>query len=98
MNELPSDFPHSPPEGYSYELSSFKKNVTAVWLRHPNQYNYTSDVVRTVWGFIKTTKKGMTYHAPVNCKKVGDVVNIDDTTPYTAMQLNLSPLERLLMS
>ena len=33
LTELPNDFPHEPPEGYSYEATDFKKNVVAIWLR-----------------------------------------------------------------
>ena len=96
--ELPIDFPHTAPSGFSYKLEEFKKNVTAIWLHHPPKYNYTSDPVRTIWGFVKykKTRGGYThaYHAPVNSKKVGSVVNISETRSFTAMQLNLSPLEK----
>ena len=99
--ELPLDFPHTPPEGYKYEVEQFRSNVVRIWLRHPDTYNYTSDPVRTVWGFVKTTggkrSPKKTYHAPINANKVGDSVDINDTRCYTAMQLNLSPLERAFL-
>jgi len=91
MNLCPLDFPHQPPEGYSYEYTSFKRNVTAIWLRNHSVFSYTSDPVRTIWGFFNT-KTGK-YYAPINSKRIGKEVRLSDTREYTAMQLNLSPLE-----
>tara|TARA_A100001201_G_scaffold2589_7_gene6640 strand:+ start:444 stop:752 length:309 start_codon:yes stop_codon:yes gene_type:complete len=101
--ELPVDFPHKPPNTYKYEVEQFRSNVIRIWLLHPPRYTYSNDPVRTVWGFCKTTtrKKGSnsrTYYAPINANKVGEPVNIADTRPYTAMQLNLNPLEQALYS
>ena len=91
MIELPPSFVHQPPEGYSYEVKEFKRNVISIWLRNHSVFSYTSDPVRTIWGFYntKTTK----YYAPINHKKCGDEVSFSDTRSYTAMQLNLNPLE-----
>jgi len=36
------------------------------------------------------------WFAPVNSKKVGEPVDINSTRPWTAMPLNLNPLENLL--
>ena len=94
MLELPTDFHHEPPKKYSYFVDNHKGNVIAIWLQHHQTFSYTSDVVRTIWGYFDT-KKGQ-YYAPINSKKPGKVVNIKDTTPYTAMQLNLNPLEHAL--
>ena len=90
MLELPSDFLHQPPDGFEYEVQQFKRNMVSIWLLHPNCYIYTDDVVRTIWGFYDTKKK--VYCAPINSKKPGKVVDINDTRSYTAMQLNLNPL------
>ena len=87
---LPNDFPHEPPENYSYEVTQHKRNVVAIWLRDYRKYVYTSDDVRTIWGFYDT-KRGE-YFAPINHKKQGQSVDITDTRSYTAMQLNLNPL------
>ena len=92
--ELPPDFPHKAPKGYSYEVSSFKRNLIAIWLRNHAVFSYTSDPVRTIWGFYDGKKK--CYHAPINSTKQGDKVDIADTRDYTAMQLNLNPLEAAL--
>ena len=100
--ELPPDFPHTAPEGYSYHVQEFKRNVVSIWLLHQSTYSYSSDPVSTIWGFCKTktTKRSTThtYYAPINSNKVGKEVSISDTRPYTAMQLNLNPLEALLFS
>ena len=40
--------------------------------------------------------KSRTYSAPINFSKQGDTVDINKTRPYTAMQLNLNPLEAAL--
>ena len=99
--ELPPDFPHKAPDGFKYEVSQFKSNIVAIHLRHPDVYSYTSDPVRTIWGFVKTKKgrKGSTtktYHAPINSNKVGKEVDVNDTRSWTAMPLNLNPLEAAL--
>ena len=60
-------------------------------LHNGSFFNYTSDPVRTIWGFYRGDKK--TYHAPINSNKIGEVVDLNQTRSYTAMQLNLNPLE-----
>jgi len=89
--ELPLNFPHKAPKGFSYEVESHKSNIIAIWLLHHREYCYSSDPVRTIWGFYNT-RKGC-YHAPINSTKHGDQVDISNTRPYTAMQLKLTPLE-----
>lgn len=96
VNDLcPPEFKHKAPKGYSYEFSSFKRNITAIWLRNHSLFVYTSDPVRTIFGFYNT--KTRKYFAPINSKKVGKEVKLSDTTPYTAMPLNLNPLERAFL-
>ena len=92
---LPDGFPHKPPPGYSYEVKEHKRNMVSIWLRNHATFSYTSDPVRTIWGFYNT-KKGC-YHAPINSTKHGDQVDINDTRDYTAMQLNLNPLMRAFL-
>jgi len=61
-------------------------------MHHHRFYNYNSgEQVYTVWGFYNP--KTDTYYSPVNAKKVGKVVDISTTRDYTAMPLNLNPLE-----
>jgi hypothetical protein len=94
--ELPPDFIHEPPTGFSYEVKSHKSNVVAIWLLHHRKYCYSSDPVRTIWGFYNTKQR--CYHAPINSTKHGDKVDIDKTRSHTAMQLNFNPLELALYS
>ena len=95
--ELPSDFPHEPPQGYEYKVVRKNSSILAIWtVRNPGfVYNDGNDVY-CIWGFYNTKKR--CYYAPINSTKKGDLVDIDDTTPYTAMQLNLNKLEELLYS
>ena len=90
--ELPPDFPHEPPKNYTYEVEEFRRNVLRIWCCNHAQFVYNDGAVsKTVWGFYNTKKRE--YYAPINSKKCGDQVDICDTRPYTAMQLNLNPLE-----
>ena len=88
-----AEFPHKAPKNYSYEFEEFKRNVIAIWLRCHLKFDYNNGAkTRTIWGFYNS-KKGE-YYAPINASKCGDMVNIQDTSPYSAMQLNITPLER----
>tara|TARA_B100001094_G_scaffold327296_1_gene385206 strand:+ start:56583 stop:56906 length:324 start_codon:yes stop_codon:yes gene_type:complete len=97
------DFPHNPPEGYSYQFKQHNASTISIWLLHHRRYVFhNSDAsISTIWGFCKRKhgKKGSsstTYFSPINSNKIGKEVSIDDTSPYTAMQLNLNPLELAL--
>jgi hypothetical protein len=86
------EFPHKPPEGYSYEQVPYKRNVIAVWILHHRQFSYNSgSPIRCIWGFYNTKTKE--YFAPVNSKTIGKRVDISQTTPYSAMILKQTPLE-----
>lgn len=89
--ELPPDFIHTAPKGYSYEVEQFKRNLLAIWIVNHGIFSYTDTPPRSIWGFFNG-KKGE-YYAPVNATKCGNKVSIEDTTPYSAMQLNFNPLE-----
>ena len=92
MELLPNDFSHIAPEGYCYEAIQFKRNLISIWTVYQSGFTYNGySKSYCIWGFYDTKKQ--CYHAPINSKKVGDVVDINDTTPYSAMQLNLNPLE-----
>ena len=92
--ELPPDFPHEPPKGYHYEVESFRRNVCRICIVNDGSFSYTDVAPKSVWGFYNA--KSRTYSAPINYSKQGDTVNINQTRPYTAMQLNLNPLEAAL--
>jgi len=80
------EFPHVAPKGYSYEYdNNFKRNITRVWIVNLGEFSYKDTRPRSVWGFYNT--KRQTYHAPIDVNRVGSVVHIDNTTPYSAMQI-----------
>jgi len=92
MIELPNDFPHQPPKGFSYEVLPFKRNIIAIWCCNHTKFNYNDGAIaKSIWGFYNT--KNREYLAPIDHKKPGKTVDISDTRPYTAMPLNLNPLE-----
>lgn len=86
-----SDFPHTAPEGYSYEFKEFNNRLVAIWLYHFYPFSYTTKSVKSIWGFYSPKKRE--YYSPINSTKCGNKVNIKDTNPYTAMKLNITPLE-----
>jgi hypothetical protein len=95
------DFPHLPPEGFSYSFESFNARYDAVWIVNHSVFSYRDTPPKAIWGFY-SSKKGsygeQKYYAPINSKKVGKEVSIKDTTAYSAMKKNLNPLEALLYS
>ena len=88
--ELPPDFIHQSPEGFSYEVTEHRKNMLAIWILNHGMFSYTSTPPRSIWGFYSTKKR--CYHAPINSTRHGATVDIDKTSSYTAMQLKLNPL------
>lgn len=89
------EFPHQPPEGYSYEQVPFKSSVIAIWIHNHYKFSYNGGRgARSIWGFYNTKTK--CYHSPVNSKTVGNQVNISDTSPYSAMIPKLTPLEQCM--
>ena len=94
--QLPADFIHEPPKGFHYEVDQFRRNVHRICIVNDGTFSYTDVAPKSVWGFYNTKKRA--YFAPINFTKCGDQVDISDTRPYTAMQLNLNPLEHVLYS
>ena len=82
---LPPDFPHQPPEGFSYEIHEHKSNVIGIWIRNHARYSYTDEPIRSIWGFYNTKKQ--CYIAPINHKRPGKPVDVSNTTAYSAMPL-----------
>jgi len=93
-NVIMIDFPHLPPEGYSYSFESFNARYDVIWIVNHGEVSYRDTPPKSVWGFY-LSKKGK-YYAPINSKKVGKEVSIRDTTPYSSMRKNLNPLETVL--
>ena len=76
---------HKAPEGYHYERTDFKTNVIAIWIHFDRRFDYNlGDECRCIWGFYNTKTKQ--FHAPKNSSTVGDVVDLNKTTCYSAMQ------------
>jgi len=90
------DFPHLPPEGFSYSFESFNARYDAVWIVNHSVFSYRDTPSKAIWGFYSSKKQK--YYAPINSKKVGKEVSIKNTTPYSAMKKNLNPLESVLYS
>lgn len=89
---LPESFKHTAPEGYSYEVEEFKRNIISIWIRNHYQFVYNDGAsARSIWGFFNT--KTESYHAPINSSKCGDSVEFGNTSPYSAMKPKLTPLE-----
>ena len=89
---LPESFKHTAPDGYSYEVEEFKRNIIAIWICNHYQFVYNDGAsARSIWGFwcSKTGK----YYAPINSTKCGDSVEFGDTSPYSSMKPKLTPLE-----
>ena len=85
------EFPHIAPKGYTYEFEEFKRNVIAIWIRNSTTFDYNlGKSVRCIWGFYDSKKR--TYLSPINAKTPGKCVDIENTTPYTAMPLKHNPL------
>ena len=86
------DFPHRAPKGMYYEQTEFKRNVVAIWIHHRRRFDYNlGDPVRCIWGFYNT--KTRVYYSPINSKTIGRAVDIERTTPYSAMLIKQTPLE-----
>lgn len=86
------DFPHTAPEGYSYEFELFNTRLVSIWLLCHRRFDYNlGKPTRTIWGFY-CPKKGE-YYAPINSSKCGDKVDIDNTRSYTAMPIKRTALE-----
>ncbi len=86
--------PHNPPEGYYYETTNFKRNVFAIWICRDSSYSLINRSSKSIWGFYNPTKRQ--YYSPITSTKQGSPVELSQTTPYSAMVLNLNPLETLL--
>lgn len=87
--------PFKAPENWKYSKTKFNSKFDAIWLISTRKWDYTNEEVKCIWGFVnlKTNK----IHAPINAQKPGSVVELERTTPYTAMPLKLNPLEMALL-
>jgi len=85
------EFPHKAPKDYSYQFETWNTRTIRIMLTCSKQFDYNHGVqTQTVWGFYSPKKR--VYYAPVNVKTIGKEVNINNTTPYTAMPIKQTPL------
>lgn len=70
------------PDGFKFVVQrDFDSKHHAIWLYHSFSYSYTSEPVKTIWGFLR--KKDMKIVSPINAKKPGKVAEY--VTAYSAM-------------
>ena len=84
---------HQCPDGFEYTMDDFNKTTKRIWItNHTQEFQYREGAgpPKSIWGFYKPKSKK--YYAPINHKKMGKEVRIEDTRPYSAMPLNLNPL------
>ena len=84
---------HKCPEGFEYVMDDFNASTKRIWIiNHTMEFQYREGAgpPKSIWGFYKPKSKK--YYAPINHKKIGKEVRIEDTRPYSAMPLNLNPL------
>ena len=85
--ELPPDFIHEPPKGFHYEVDQFRRNVHRICIVNDGTFSILMCGTQVRLGDSINTKTGE-YFAPINFSKQGDKVDIKNTRPYSAMQLN----------
>ena len=74
--ELPSDFPHSPPDNYKYKVIRKNSSLLSIWTVYQREFIYNNgDESACIWGFYNPKKRE--YYAPINSTKVGDKVDIN---------------------
>ena len=83
---------HRAPEGYEYWMEDFNSKFKRIWIQNRKfDFSFNDGIYpNSVWGFFN--KKTSEYHSPINSKKPGGVVDIKETTPFSAMKINLNPL------
>jgi len=86
------EFPHRAPQGMHYKILPFRTNVVSIWIHYDRQFDYNNgQPISCIWGFYHIKKK--CYYAPISSSKCGDQVEIERTTPYSAMIPKQTPLE-----
>jgi|ETN01SMinimDraft_1059929.scaffolds.fasta_scaffold06255_4 hypothetical protein len=88
---LPNSFPHEPPQGYTYETTE-SGSILVIFICNHSHFTYTShSPIKSYWG---------TYDRKTECYFQADAtslkfnkVDIKRTTPYSAVNVKLNPLE-----
>jgi hypothetical protein len=83
--------PYKPPKGYWYEAEQFKRGVIRIMLCTDRKFDYNNGKpTKTIHSFYKL--KTEEFYSPVNSTTIGEVVDINDTRPWTTMPIKISPL------
>jgi hypothetical protein len=91
-----NEFPHRAPINYTYEFENWNSSTVRIMMSCSRKFDYNLGArTKTVWGFYKPKKR--LYYAPINAKTIGKQVDIDDTSPYSAMPLNKTALEKAFL-
>lgn len=89
---IPS-FKHKCPPKMHYEVEEFKKNIFRILICYDNKFFYNDrEYVKCCWGFYDYKKQQ--YYSLINSNKIGKVVDIELTTPYSSIRINKTPLEK----
>jgi len=86
--------PFDPPEGYHYVVEDHNRDYMAVWMVHHFPYSYTTEKVRTIWGFVR--RRTLEIVSPTNAKTPGKVVSLDQVTRFSALPLLNKPKPSVL--
>ena len=57
------DFPHLPPEGFSYSFESFNARYDAVWIINHAEFSYRDTPPKSIWGFYSSESFSARYGA-----------------------------------
>ena len=84
------------PDWGHLEVEQMSPLVMRVWFYHDMEFSYTTEVVRSVWGFIKAGK----VHTPKNHKtpnprSVCDVVDAWKLSGYSSIMTTITSLQHL---
>jgi len=97
LTSILSEFPFKAPDDHWYEVEEFKRNTLAVWLCNNKFWLFKNERGhRTIHSFYDTKKKQ--WLAPINAKKPGKPVKVEDMRPWTSMPINRNPLSAILYS
>ena len=85
--EVITDLLPDPPEGFTYEVEQFSPLVYRVWIVNHMDFSYTSESVKSVWGFVKSTGDVVVpkNYLKISTKKVCHVTEIPQTMKYTTI-------------
>lgn len=78
---------HEPPKNYKYSIVEIRKNMYRIEIMYQGKMSYNSGKeCKSVWGFYNS--KCNEFYAPIHYNKIGKRVNFNETTCYSAMQIN----------